>query len=145
MSGNKSIEARLHRSLVSQIAVPKLDGRFDAAVWARIEAEDAKSRVAAAESAPARGARLMFVCNAIGVTVVLALVAGFLVQQFGGHAVDAARNLPVSLPADVAVPHLTDDMTNQIIGIAGYVLSAVVIAFGISLTSFGQRIRANFG
>ena len=33
------IEARLERSLRNQVRAPKLDGRFDAAVWARIESE----------------------------------------------------------------------------------------------------------
>ena len=42
---SRDVEARLERSLRNQVRVPKLDGRFDAAVWARIEAEIGKAHV----------------------------------------------------------------------------------------------------
>ena len=43
-----NIEARLERSLRKQVTPPKLDGRFDAAVWSRIAAEEKKAMAPAA-------------------------------------------------------------------------------------------------
>ena len=40
MTNKLDIETRLDRSLRNQVAAPRLDGRFNAAVWARIAAED---------------------------------------------------------------------------------------------------------
>jgi hypothetical protein len=144
MSGKNQIEARLDRSLRKQITVPRLDGRFDAAVWARIEAADATSRAPVIDDpGRARAARLIFLCNLIGAGVAVALTAWFVVQWLAG-APDVSLSVPVNLPV-VSVPTLSEEETNRYVAIAGSVFSAAVIVFGLSFTSFGHRIRASFG
>src|SRR4051812_3312790 len=146
----KDIEARLDRSLANQITAPRLDGRFDAAVWARIDAAD--SRATNPESAGsryldelagtprARATRWLAISNGIGASVVVALLAYFGLHLFAG----ASFSLGVEVPATVAMPQIPESMIEQIIGVLGYVLSFAALAYGIGLTSLGRRVRASF-
>jgi hypothetical protein len=139
----KDIEARLDRSLANQIAVPRLDRRFDAAVWARIEAAEASTKVTPAvpataqSSRAARASRWLAVTNAIGVLVTLGVALYFLLRTYGGV------DIPVT-QVNVSVPVIPDDVVARITGVLGQVLGFVALAFGLSFTSLGRRLRASF-
>jgi hypothetical protein len=145
MNGKQDIEARLDRSLQNQVGVPRLGKQFNAAVWARIAAEEAKAArpVAAQVSSRAvRASRWFAITNTIGVAVTLGIVAYFLMRTYGG--IDAsALNLGVEMPS-VSMPFLSDAMVSQITGVLGQVLGLAALLFGLSLTSVGRRIRESF-
>jgi hypothetical protein len=136
----KDIEARLDRSLANQIGVPRLDRRFDAAVWARIQAEESKATnpvADAARSSAARAARWLAITNTVGIAVTLGVALYFVLRTYGG----------IELPAtgfNVSTPVLPDDMVARIIGVLGQVLGVVALVFGLSFTSVGRRVRASF-
>ena len=145
MNGKQDIEARLDRSLRNQVGVPRLGKQFNAAVWARIAAEEAKAaRPVAAQVSPraVRASRWFAITNTIGVAVTLGIVAYFLMRTYGG--IDAsALNLGVEMPS-VSMPFLSDAMVSQITGVLGQVLGLAALLFGLSLTSVGRRIRESF-
>lgn len=131
------IEARLHRSLISQVRVPKLDGRFDAAIWARIEAEErAQQRAVAPVRAPAAGAQRWLLASNVGGFVVAAiLVLYFGTRMLGGVAIE--------MPA-VPVPSLSPEQTETTIKLVGWGITAVALAFGLMFTPLGRRLRSEF-
>jgi hypothetical protein len=138
----KDIEARLDRSLANQIDVPRLDRRFDAAVWARIAAaeESAKATIpiaATASSAAIRASRWLAVSNTIGVAVTLGVALYFVLRTVGG----------IELPAtgfDMSTPVIAEDVVARVVGVLGQVLGLVALVFGLSFTSLGRRVRASF-
>jgi hypothetical protein len=135
---SKDIEARLDRSLRNQVRLPQLDRRFDRAVWARIEMEEAKSRAAAA-TAPTRAVRLsrwLAISNSLGIVVTLGVASYFALGSLGG--IDAP-----ALELNVAMPALADSMVERVVSALGYVLGGVALIFGLSFTSFGRRWRAS--
>jgi hypothetical protein len=136
-------EARLDRSLGNQIKVPRLDARFDAAVWARIAAADAKATspaVSPESSRALRAARWLALTNSIGIIVTLAIAAYFALRAFGG--IETPVNLGIEVP--VAMPAIPEAMVTQIVAVLGQVLGVTALAFGLSLTPFGRRIRSAF-
>ena len=136
----KDLEARLDRSLENQIAVPRLDRRFDAAVWARIEAEESKATNPVADVASSRAdraSRWLAITNTIGITVTLGIALWFALRTFGGI------ELP-STDVNLSMPVISDEMVSRIIGVLGQVLGLAALAFGLSLTSLGRRVRASF-
>ncbi len=137
----KDIEARLDRSLENQIEVPRLDHRFDAAVWARIEAAEAKATNPVADIEPSRAARAsrwLAITNSIGIAATLAVLLIFALRTYGGF--EPAVNLDMNVP----MPVIPEDMVTRIVAVLGQVLGFVALAFGLSFTSFGRRIRASF-
>ena len=140
MSGKKDIEARLDRSLQNQIAVPKLGLGFDASVWARIEAGDAKATNPGAESSRVeRASRLLAFSNFVGVGVTLAVALYFALGSFGGIEPPA-----VNLGVNLSVPAISDETLTRILAAFGQVLGLVALLFGLSFTSLGRRLRASF-
>jgi hypothetical protein len=139
----QDIEARLDRSLASQLRVPKLDRRFDAGVWARIEAEQrARQPAAAMPSAlapvgrPAKAAqRWLFASNVAGFIVAAILVAYFGMRMLGG--------ITVEMPA-VPVPSLSLEETGAMIKLISWAISGVALAFGLMFTPLGRRVRSEF-
>jgi hypothetical protein len=123
---DKLIEARLERSLRNQVKAPRLGKRFDAAVWARIEAQSV--RVPAPVS---KFSRVMFVFNGIGIGVAFVLLAVFGLQSLSG--VDATVTLPV-----VSVPEANWE---QVMRIGAQVISFAAVGFGLMFTSTGRRLR----
>jgi hypothetical protein len=123
---DKLIEARLERSLRNQVRAPRLGQRFDAAVWARIEAQSMRAPAPVAKSA-----RVMFVINGIGIGVAFLLLAVFGLPSLSG--VDAT----VTLPA-VAVPEAAWE---QGMKIGAQVISFAAIGFGLMFTATGRRLR----
>jgi hypothetical protein len=132
MNTRPEIEARLDRSLANQLRLPKLDRRFDAAVWARIEAETSASRAALAMPRESAAARWMFASNAVGF-----LVAAMLVLYFGARMFTGVE---VELP----VPSLSwsPEQTNATLKFVGWVLAFGAIGFGLMFTSLGRRLRS---
>jgi hypothetical protein len=134
---NKQIESRLDRSLASQVRVPKLDRRFDAAVWARIEADElAGQRAAAPARTAARGAQRWLLASNVGGFIVAAiLVAYFGVRTLGG--------VHVELPA-VPVLSLSPEQADATIKMVGWVITFGALAFGLMFTPLGRRLRSEF-
>ena len=126
---DKDIEARLERSLRAQVRAPQLGKRFDAAVWARIDA----GKVVAREPAPA-ATNWLFVFNGIGVGVAFVLLCVFGLQSLSG------------LEANVALPEIqvAPAMMKQVGEIAGQAIAFVAVAFGLMFTPWGRRLRAEF-
>src|SRR5688572_13997725 len=115
------VEARLDRSLGNQIKVPQLDRRFDAAVWARIAAEDAKATNPAATAQPTRAlraSRWLAITNWIGITVTVIVAAYFALRTFGG--IETSVNLDMGVP--MSMPVIPEAMVNQIVAVLGQVL-----------------------
>lgn len=127
---SRDVEARLERSLRSQVRVPKLDGRFDAAVWARIEAEKVKAVAPAVRSA---ASRWMFATNVVGALITVALVIYFGVQAFAGDGVS------------VPVPVVSTGLVERMIPLLMWPMTILALATGIMFTPLGRRLRAEFG
>lgn len=124
---DKFIEARLERSLRNQITAPRLQKRFDAAVWARIDAET--KRVPAK---PAPSSNWLFVMNGIGIGVAVVLFAVFGLQSLSG--IEANVSLPaVSMPAPATIDLVTK--------YAAQALTVVALGFGLMFTPLGRRAR----
>jgi len=137
----KDIEARLDRSLGNQIKLPQLDRRFDAAVWAKIEASEAKATNPVAEALPSRAeraSRWLAITNSIGIAATLAVVLVFVLRTYGGF------DPSVNLDMNVSMPVIPEDMVTRIVAVLGQVLGVVALAFGLSFTSYGRRLRASF-
>jgi hypothetical protein len=139
----KDIEARLDRSLANQVKVPRLDARFDAAVWARIEAAEAAATNPGRSAEPARASsasRWIAISNIVGIAVALAVALYFVLPAAAGVELPV-NDVGASLPA---IPTIPDDMVARIVGVLGQVLGFVALAFGLSFTSVGRRFRASF-
>jgi hypothetical protein len=131
MTRKLDIEANLDRSLANQVKVPRLDRRFDAAVWARIEAEQQRATNPVLETAkPSSSARWLFVINVIGVAVAVALVLVFGMHPFA--------DVSVSVPT----PQVSAATSAQILGVAGQAIGAAAVIFGLLFTPIGRRLRA---
>jgi hypothetical protein len=127
------IEAQLHRSLSRQVRVPLLDRRFDASVWARIEAEErAPLRVSSPMASRAGGGRWLLVSNAIGLAVAAVLVVIFGLRMF----TDASFEL--------AVPDFSIAQNQQVVETIAWAITAATLGFGLMFTPIGRRLRAEF-
>ncbi len=130
-SKNWEVEARLERSLRNQVRAPKLDGGFDAAVWAQIEKATAS---AAAPAVPAKSAasRWLFAVNVIG-----ALVAVVLVVMFGAQGLSGAE-------VNVAIPQVPQGFVESAVKAMVWPVTILALGFGMMFTSMGRRLRAEF-
>lgn len=128
------IEARLDRSLASQVRVPKLERRFDAAVWARIEAEERAHRpVVTPAAAPAGDAQRWLLASNVGGFVVAAiLVVYFGLRMLGGVA------------AAVPMPSFSPEQTDATMKLVGWGFTVGALAFGVMFTPLGRRLRSEF-
>lgn len=141
----KILEAKLDRSLGNQVRVPRLGKPFNAAVWAKIAAEEAKAArpVAAREPSRAvRASRWFAITNTVGIAVTLGVVAHFVLHATGGIDASAAAS-SLGVPT-VSMPVVSEDMFLQYVGVIGQVLGLAALLFGLSLTSAGRRLRASF-
>jgi hypothetical protein len=127
---SRDVEARLERSLRNQVRVPKLDGRFDAGVWARIEAEKVK---AVAPVVRSTASRWMFATNVVGALITVALVIYFGVQTFAGDGVS------------VPVPVVSTGLVERLSTLLTWPMTILALATGIMFTPLGRRLRAEFG
>ena len=138
MTRKHDIEARLDRALEKQIAVPPLDGRFDAAVWARIDAERARSTnpgLPLALAHTSRVSRWLSISNALGIAVAVALALYFGAQMLNGFEMNISVDIP--LPALPAVDE------TRVMTTGGYIVGLAAIAFGLAFTSLGRRVRSS--
>jgi hypothetical protein len=129
------IEARLERSLRRQVQAPRLDGRFDAAVWSRITEAGATAR-APAQWRPqgTRAPRWLLFSNLVGAAVAVVLMVICAMRSVSGIEVPEL-DLHVALsPAERL----------QIINVAGAVISGLALGYGLMFTRFGRRLLAPF-
>jgi len=131
MKTKPEIETILERSLRKQVKVRKLDESFDAAVWARIEAEESRSAVSAPvrPAAASKVGRWLFILNAVGVTSVCVFLCVILFQWLAGVQVDATLPVTSFRVSDQTV-------TMWATGLAGATLLA-----GLFYTPWGSRLR----
>lgn len=135
MKHKTEIEATLDRSLRRQVKVPTLDTRFDARVWARIEAEESRRPQAAlpVPAAVARSARWLRAFNAVGIAsvVIFASVVG------AGMLADA--NVAISMP------EISTADSELILNVMSMSIAGASLLFGLMFTPLGRKLRAEFG
>ena len=131
MTHKLDIESTLDRSLQNQVTAPRLDGRFDAAVWSRIAAQeqDATNPVQNVGKASS-SARWLFAINLIGIAVAAVLIVIFGLQSFA----DVSVNVPM--------PAISPATEGRILQIAAQALTLVSVVFGLMFTPLGRRLRA---
>ncbi|HEX6397864.1 MAG TPA: hypothetical protein VFZ95_10595 [Steroidobacteraceae bacterium] len=127
---SRDVEARLERSLRNQVRVPKLDGRFDAAVWTRIEAEKTRAVAPVKRSA---ASRWMFATNVLG-----GLITAVLVTYFGVQAL-TSNGMPMQLP------EVSTGFVEHLATLLMWPITILALATGIMFTPLGRRLRAEFG
>jgi hypothetical protein len=126
-------EAALERALRAQVKAPRLDGRFDAAVWSRIEASEQRVPAAQALAPAVRSARWLFIINAVGASVALVLIVYFGAKALGG--------VDVNVPT-VATPEISARTMEEISGLAVKIVTGASLLFGLMFTSLGRRLRS---
>jgi hypothetical protein len=142
MSETQKIEARLDRSLRHQVQLPRLDRGFDAAVWARIAQEDAKTARPAVQAVPSRAARAsrwLSIVNTAGIAVTLGVAMYFALGSFGG-----IEPQPLNVDLNVPMPVIGDDTVERMVAVLGQLLGVAALIFGLSFTSIGRRLRRSF-
>ena len=136
MKDKSQIEAALERSLRKQVVVPRLGRKFDAGVWARIEAGEARSAApafqAAVSSTPA-AARWLYMINILGLAAVTIFLCVFGWQMFAG--MDISESLP----------EISAATRDSILMNGSTIISTLAVAFGLMFTPWGRRLRDEFG
>jgi hypothetical protein len=133
MKRNSQIEATLERSLRTQVKAPRLDSKFDAQVWARIEAEarPVATRVPVSHAVVKAGRWL----NVINIAS-LASVAIF-VSFFGARMLAAAD---ISL----TVPEFAPTVNVEIVTQLSLALAGAAVLSGFWNTPWIRRLRDEF-
>ena len=133
MNRKLDIETRLDRSLANQVKAPTLGRKFDASVWARIEAEaQAATNPVSAKPQSSASVHWLLISNAIGVSVAVLLVVVFGIKSLAG----------VSLNVPVPAMEVSAATSEQILGIAGPVITVLALGFGLMFTRLGRWLRA---
>ncbi|HEU5137373.1 MAG TPA: hypothetical protein VFU13_19680 [Steroidobacteraceae bacterium] len=131
MTRKLEIEANLDRSLANQVKAPRLDRRFDAAVWARIEAAEQRATNPVPERVkPPSSARWLFVINVIGVAIAALLVLIFGLQSF------------TEVSVNVPMPEVSAVTGEKILRVAAPAITLASLLFGLLFTPLGRRLRA---
>jgi hypothetical protein len=136
MKDKSQIEAALERSLRKQVAVPRLDRKFDAGVWSRIEVEQLQAAVPALQApvyATTATARWLYIINVLGLATVTIFLCIFGWQMLSG--LDISESLP-------AISGWNHDV---ILMNAYSIIATVAVAFGLMFTPWGRRVRDEFG
>ena len=135
MKDKTQIEAALERSLRRQVTVPRLDRKFDAGVWARIDTE--QSRVAAPalhlENSTPATARWLNVINVLGLATVTIFLCAFGWQMLSG--MDISDSLP----------EISTASRESILMSGSTVIATLAVAVGFLFTPWGRRVRDEFG
>ena len=131
MKSNPEIEAILERSLRRQVSVRRLDESFDAAVWARIEAEESKSEAHITVRAPAasRAGRWIFIVNSLGIACVAVFLCVFLFRWLAGVQVEST------------IPDLSFQLSDQHASAWSTGIAGAALLFGFLYTPWGRRLR----
>jgi hypothetical protein len=132
-SKTREIEARLHRSLVNQVHVPKLDHRFDAGVWARIEAQEQAQTLGVQPVSHKSGSeRWLLTSNIGGIAVAVVLVVYFGWRTFGGADVE------------VSLPNFSGPEGGQAANLITWAVTIAALGCGALFTPLGRWLRAEF-
>jgi hypothetical protein len=129
MNKEHQIEARLERSLRRQVVAPKVDGRFNAAVWRRIAADQQKAAATIVTPRHRTPAWL----SAINVIAVLVSV---LVLGYG-----VARSMS-GLDLDVSLPDFSAAQQADVIRALTPYITGAALLFGLLFTRIGRRLLA---
>jgi len=131
MKRKTEIEATLDRSLRRQVKLPTLDTRFDAAVWARIEAEESRKAVGALPmpAAVPRSAQWLRIFNVVGIAGLAIFASFFGAQMLAG--------------ADVAIsmPEISAAEGELILNVVSMSIAGASLLFGLLFTPWGRRLR----
>jgi len=131
MNRKLEVEAVLERSLRRQVVSPRLDRRFDAGVWARIDAEQARAAIPVAKLvASSASSRWIFVSNTIGIGVAALLVIVFGTQLLAGVEVH------------VSTPKISAADAESLMKFVAPAITAAALLFGLMFTPIGRRLRA---
>ncbi len=135
MKDKSQIEVALERSLRNQVNVPRLDRKFDAGVWARIEADEARSAAPAlqAPESSASAARWLNMINILGLVTVTIFLCVFGWRMLSG--VDISESLP----------EISAATRESILMNGSTVVATVAVAIGLMFTPWGRRVRDEFG
>jgi hypothetical protein len=133
MTHKLEIEATLERSLRSQVKAPRLDGRFDAAVWSRIEAIEQRAPAMNIAAPISASARWLSIINVFGTATALALMVYFGAQALGGVELNVPK---------VAAPEISATTMKEISRVAVQFVTGASLLFGLMSTSLGRRLRS---
>lgn len=136
MKHKAQIESVLDRSLRQQVKVQRLDSQFDAAVWARIEAEESRGTAPALRSTASgtpKAARWLYAINLLGLGSVAIFLCVYGTQLLAGMDVSAMA------------PELSASTRTSILMNASTVIATVAVAIGLMFTPLGRKLRAEFG
>jgi len=135
MKDKSQVEATLERSLRKQVHVPRLDRKFDAGVWARIDAESSRAAAPAVQVpvGSASAARWLNIINIAGVVSVALFLYFFGWQNLSG------MNIGESLPTMSAATR------ESILQNTMWTVSTVAVVFGLMFTPLGRRVREELG
>lgn len=133
MNKEHEIEARLERSLRRQVLAPKVDGRFNAAVWSRIAAGQQKA--AASPVVPqSRTPAWLSAINVIGVVVTVLVLGYGVVRSMSG--------LDLDLDFELSLPSFSAERQAEVIRILTPFISGAAVLFGLLFTRIGRRLLA---
>lgn len=132
MKTKLQIEAALDRSMRKQVTPPRLDSGFNAAVWQRIAAEEAKA-AAPRRAAPAVS-RWLLASNAIGIVVSLVLIVYCVVSGLSGV------EMSVALPS-MALPEISAATDARLTVIFLWSITIASMALAFAFTGMGRRVR----
>jgi len=135
MKDNLKIEDALERSLRKQVIVPKLDHKFDAGVWARIESEESRSAsmVRSPVIVAPKMARWLFLVNILGLGTIGVFLCVFGAQMLAGSNLEAF------------LPQLSVVTSESFLMNASTVIANVAVIFGLMFTPLGRRLREELG
>jgi len=131
-SRTDEIESRLERSLRKQVRAPKLDGRFDAAVWARVAASAAPAAATRRSSMP----RWLIASNVLGVLVAVALLV-IVGMNVGPQSLSGVE-------VEVALPQVPPGFVERLVAALLWSITGVALLFGLMYTKLGRRLRAEW-
>jgi hypothetical protein len=136
MKTKSQIEAALERSLRKQVVVPRLDRKFDAGVWARIEAGESRAAAPALQapvSSTSPAARWLNLINILGLASVAIFLGVFGWQMFSG--MDISESLP----------EISAATRESILMNGSTIITTLAVAFGLMFTPLGRKLRDEFG
>ena len=136
MKTKSQIEAALERSLRKQVVLPRLDRKFDAGVWARIEAAEAPAAVPALQApvnASSSAARWLNLINILGLASVTIFLCVFGWQMFSG--MDISESLP----------EISAATRESILMNGSTIIATLAVAIGLMFTPLGRKLRDEFG
>jgi hypothetical protein len=136
MKTKSQIEAALERSLRKQVVVPRLDRKFDAGVWARIEAGEARVAAPALQASvnsASAAARWLNMINILGLASVTIFLGVYGWQMFSG--MDISESLP----------EISAATRESILMNGSTIIATLAVAIGLMFTPLGRKLRDEIG